>query len=1022
MSVCLDLSEMSGISPEGQICEPHSSSRVYGTLASPWERDPRQLCWGASPGDLLAGCSGGYQPPPAPERQRCLCCCCCCCWRISSKLQPERGQVEPETLEPLCFGETRAHGESGGTMPAIKKERLDREEMALAAFNQPMETLPDYLAPLAAAAIPVVTPHPPAYDQIFAHRAYLGFHETHHPHPHHPHHPHHLPEDLMLERFSSIPDFQPFFDNGEPCIEVECGENKALLYINKLCQGSKGPSIRYRGEWLTPNEFQFVSGRETAKDWKRSIRHKGKSLKTLMSKGILQVHPPICDCPGCRISSPVNRGRLAEKRTIPLPPTRIPKKELSSIFSHSEDSEESDKSNGQHPEVKQEEDLHISIMKRRIHTHWDLNISFRETSCSRDSDLSTIISNLHQSRQLVMPETQSRCEFKRNSLDVGLAAAENSHTPLLEEAVTQMTPEEHYRRMMSALNEHGTFEEQQQQRLYQLANSMAVPSHGDLLRARQEVAAAAAARTPGAMEAHIPSASNSSSQRRKQGLPQHRDSHFPDREISHPPPLLSPQNAPHIALGPHLRPPFLGVPSALCQTPGYGFLQPAQAEMFARQQEMLRKQNLARLEMSAELIRQKELENLHRQRLLAGDPLSLHPGLPPDHPALRSVHDVPEGHALRDELSRRNAMLVLRHNNAPLLSLTPGGPGAATPPKEQPRRAGGGRKSSQPRAEPQGPGEAREAAEPRARDGAQDCNDEEMKDSESDAEVGEDKAEGLKAEGGSGAELKECKDGTGKACEGAKELSEAAAAPSVPCSSSSAESPSHLLGPGINKAEVKYLPPASLPAPQPLPFGFPYTMSPYFHAGEAGGCWGWWGGAGTCLAVLEVGLSPVPVPQGGCGCFVSFSSSFREEEFLHGKGGQALEGLPGEVVVSPALEVSKGRMDVALSALGWGQGGHWSKVGLDDLGGLFQAGSHVLLFQGRGSWALCLACGAPLSVTGAGRAGLDGTGRQGGHCQLSVLTAGAVGTGGTNGVSDPGSPTSPAKSPDLPQLITWQSN
>ncbi|NWY20028.1 SAM11 protein, partial [Aphelocoma coerulescens] len=585
-----------------------------------------------------------------------------------------------------------------------------------------------------------------------------------------------------------------------------------------------------------------------------------------MSKGILQVHPPICDCPGCRISSPVNRGRLAEKRTIPLPPTRIPKKELSSIFSHSEDSEESDKSNGQHPEVKQEEDLHISIMKRRIHTHWDLNISFRETSCSRDSDLSTIISNLHQSRQLVMPETQSRCEFKRSSLDVGLAAAdeilgkrrvcspnsssecpleskkarsespkENSHTPLLEEAVTQMTPEEHYRRMMSALNEHGTFEEQQQQRLYQLANSMAVPSHGDLLRARQEVAAAAAARTPGAMEAHIPSASNSSSQRRKQGLPQHRDSHFPDREISHPPPLLSPQNAPHIALGPHLRPPFLGVPSALCQTPGYGFLQPAQAEMFARQQEMLRKQNLARLEMSAELIRQKELENLHRQRLLAGDPLSLHPGLPPDHPALRSVHDVPEGHALRDELSRRNAMLVLRHNNAPLLSLTPGGPGAATPPKEQPRRAGGGRKSSQPRAEPQGPGEAREPAEPRARDGAQDCNDEEMKDSESDAEVGEDKAEGLKAEGGAGAELKECKDGTGKACEGAKELSEAAAAPSVPCSSSSAESPSHLLGPGINKAEVKYLPPASLPAPQPLPFGFPYTMSPYFHAGEAGG-------------------------------------------------------------------------------------------------------------------------------------------------------------------------------------------
>lgn len=53
----------------------------------------------------------------------------------------------------------------------------------------------------------------------------------------------------------------------------------------------------------------------------------------------------------------------------------------------------------------------------------------------------------------------------------------------------------------------------------------------DLLRARQEVAAAAAARNPGAMEAHIPSGSNSSSQRRKQGLPQHRDTHFPERYL-----------------------------------------------------------------------------------------------------------------------------------------------------------------------------------------------------------------------------------------------------------------------------------------------------------------------------------------------------------------------------------------------------------------------------------------------------------------------------------------------------------
>lgn len=58
-----------------------------------------------------------------------------------------------------------------------------------------------------------------------------------------------------------------------------------------------------------------------------------------------------------------------------------------------------------------------------------LNVGVFVLCCSRDSDLSTIISNLHQSRQLVMPETQSRCEFKRNTLDVGLAAAGEAGAP-----------------------------------------------------------------------------------------------------------------------------------------------------------------------------------------------------------------------------------------------------------------------------------------------------------------------------------------------------------------------------------------------------------------------------------------------------------------------------------------------------------------------------------------------------------------------------------------------------------------
>ncbi|KAM4805944.1 sterile alpha motif domain-containing protein 11 isoform X4 [Urocitellus parryii] len=598
-------------------------------------------------------------------------------------------------------------------MPAVKKELPGREDLALAlaTFHPtlaalPLPPLPGYLAPLpAAAALPPAASLPASaagYEALLApplrpSRAYLSLHEAT---------PHlHLPRDpvaLELLSAAAAADFQPLLDNGEPCIEVECGANRALLYVRKLCQGSKGPSIRHRGEWLTPNEFQFVSGRETAKDWKRSIRHKGKSLKTLMSKGILQVHPPICDCPGCRISSPVNRGRLADKRTVALPPARSLKKERNPSFSASDgDSDGGGPACGQQPGLKQEDDPHVRIMKRRVHTHWDVNISFRETSCSQDSDLPTLISSVHRSRHLVMPEHQSRCEFQRGSVEVGLGptgglrgkrlgcsphvtsdcssekkarSESESEYPrealLLPELRPSMAPEDHYRRLVSALSEAGSFEEPQ--RLYHLG----LPSH-DLLRVRQEVAAAAL-RSPSGLEVHLPS--STAGQRRKQGLAQHRENtapapavapSFSERELSQPPPLLSPQNAPHIALGSHFRPPFLGVPSALCQTPGYSFLPPAQAEMLARQQELLRKQNLARLEMSAELLRQKELENTHRPQLLAPEA------------ALRAPDST-------EELQRRGAMLVLKHSSAPLLALPSqgvSGPEPPTSPREPAGRA-----------------------------------------------------------------------------------------------------------------------------------------------------------------------------------------------------------------------------------------------------------------------------------------------------------------------------------------------
>jgi len=97
-------------------------------------------------------------------------------------------------------------------------------------------------------------------------------------------------------------------NNGEVLLPIDCGPNQGILYLSRLCQGSKGPCILFNGYFLTPNEFQYVSGRETAKDWKRSIRHNGKSIKLLISKGVLSVHSPICECSAVSVNSMASPG------------------------------------------------------------------------------------------------------------------------------------------------------------------------------------------------------------------------------------------------------------------------------------------------------------------------------------------------------------------------------------------------------------------------------------------------------------------------------------------------------------------------------------------------------------------------------------------------------------------------------------------------------------------------------------------------------------------------------------------
>ena len=82
-------------------------------------------------------------------------------------------------------------------------------------------------------------------------------------------------------------------------IVITCAENEAKLYRERFGRGSIGRSVLFRSRWLTPNEFQAVSGRQSSKDWKRSIRLRGRCLKEYINDGLFKEHEKSCMCKVC---------------------------------------------------------------------------------------------------------------------------------------------------------------------------------------------------------------------------------------------------------------------------------------------------------------------------------------------------------------------------------------------------------------------------------------------------------------------------------------------------------------------------------------------------------------------------------------------------------------------------------------------------------------------------------------------------------------------------------------------------
>ncbi|XP_051629695.1 uncharacterized PE-PGRS family protein PE_PGRS54-like [Manacus candei] len=108
-------------------------------------------------------------------------------------------------------------------------------------------------------------------------------------------------------------------------------------------------------------------------------------------------------------------------------------------------------------------------------------------------------------------------------------------------------------------------------------------------------------------------------------------------------------------------------------------------------------------------------------------------------------------------------------------------------------------------------------------------------------------------------------------------------------------------------------------------------------SGSASPCQEGGAGGGRALLPGNKGQAKGKRPQAGPG----EGQVGAEEEFVAGKGGEALAGAAQGGLECPSLEVSQEGLAVALSALGWGTRWGWGPGGIHGLGGLFQP---------QGSW------------------------------------------------------------------------
>uniref|UniRef100_A0A8C3HSF0 Sterile alpha motif domain containing 7 n=1 Tax=Chrysemys picta bellii TaxID=8478 RepID=A0A8C3HSF0_CHRPI len=169
-------------------------------------------------------------------------------------------------------------------------------------------------------------------------------------------------------------------------------------------------------------------------------------------------------------------------------------------------------------------------------------------------------------------------------------------------------------------------------------------------------------------------------QQRMQPIPSQFEPRFVDRDLLPSTEMMAPADPRQIHVASHLGPSVpqhANMPNILSNRvyPGTGNSQlndpPESMEAVARRQELVQKQNIARMEMEMSAIfQQKEIEKAHRKGLLGLEAPFLYHGIPASPVAFRGRHRLPEGHLPSDLYVHRTTLDDL-HGNTMLMATSP---------------------------------------------------------------------------------------------------------------------------------------------------------------------------------------------------------------------------------------------------------------------------------------------------------------------------------------------------------------